>query len=835
MRFASSFEALNNSASDWEFDFIYTWEWATARTNAQPTAATISGVQTTFRRFHPGLDAVRFGIPFALPGAKPLEENRVQKLWAAPDGYFGNGGVKDQLNAVVSDICPIIEGTDPGCAGRTISLWTERLGVADYENSVNCVIPLRSASPSFKLVFTTLEVERDWDHVRLYDGPSVHSPMIATVSGKSSQGPYRIVENDLHPSYRPKDPFVSSTDHVLLEWHADGDTGGVGFTICQEGLPDPYRDVAVSQPALGVSNGLPLDNSTLVTIDIIDGGRVVFGGSAEYVGWVRGSPSLEEVHAKDEQESSPTGALLGSLNFALGGWLELGDEVVQVVSFGSWTLDAMARTSSAHIRALTGQQSILFFGFIEEGAATSVDGWSGMLQSLEDLEDGWHQLTVSADRGGKDIQLSHCPVSVYPGTQILCADSAMGPEDQLSGAVVRSSLTEAGQAVVYSFDATEGAAYTITVTSTDSSGGTSHPYLSLYDSSHSSIDVEEFPAFVVVAGPCIVTEAGQCVGQPDGYGARDTCEISVTAPSTLGPSPIFDTETGYDILAIDGAEFSGDSDDVLASLEGVPLTPQSTISFEADRDTQGDGWEICVAHDSVRSKHGSPAVSRTMWIASATGRFFVAVRGHTPHATGGFALSVHTADVELRRYYIDGSLVGVSTLTSIACNGLPCPLEVESIGNRALSSDGNGWPMPLSALRFLDGVHLPLQVSSTEDASDSEAVRIRQGPSSIEMTWMHLHAENETEEVTVEISSSEAPLEVSSTYILSCGGGPTVCSSSWMQHVLWSTAARGLSDGYPAGFNHDIDGTNATERVLRVHYGDSDPCYDLWCAITLAY
>jgi hypothetical protein len=71
--------------------------------------------------------------------------------------------------------------------------------------------------------------------------------------------------------------------------------------------------------------------------------------------------------------------------------------------------------------------------------------------------------------------------------------------------------------------------------------------------------------------------------------------------------------------------------------------------------------------------------------------------------------------------------------------------------------------MPLSALRFLDGVHLPLQVSSTEDASDSEAVRIRQGPSSIEMTWMHLHAENETEEVTVEISSSEAPLEVSST------------------------------------------------------------------------
>ena len=170
------------------------------------------------------------------------------------------------------------------------------------------------------------------------------------------------------------------------------------------------------------------------------------------------------------------------------------------------------------------------------------------------------------------------------------------------------------------------------------------------------------------------------------------------------------------------------------------MSGSTTISFEADRDTQGDGWEICVAHDSVRSKHGGPAVSRTMWIASATGRFFVAVRGHTPHATGGFPLSVHTADVELRRYYIDGSLVGVSTLTSIACNGLPCPLEVESIGNRALSSDGNGWPMPLSALRFLDGVHLPLQVSSTEDASDSEAVRIRQGPSSIEMTWMHLIA-----------------------------------------------------------------------------------------------
>jgi hypothetical protein len=96
------------------------------------------------------------------------------------------------------------------------------------------------------------------------------------------------------------------------------------------------------------------------------------------------------------------------------------------------------------------------------------------------------------------------------------------------------------------------------------------------------------PAFAVSSGPCTVQNNGQCVGRPSGYGQNERCTITVLAPVTLGSCPVFDTESGYDRVTIDGTDYDGTH-----CPQGVSVASGSSIIWDSDGSVVGSGWEIC--------------------------------------------------------------------------------------------------------------------------------------------------------------------------------------------------------------------------------------------------
>ena len=100
--------------------------------------------------------------------------------------------------------------------------------------------------------------------------------------------------------------------------------------------------------------------------------------------------------------------------------------------------------------------------------------------------------------------------------------------------------------------------------------------------------MQESGQFVVTAGPCALSQGGSCVGRADGYSHSETCWITSIAPATITGCPVFNTERGYDFLAIDGTNYDGDR-----CPRGFGLSAGSTISWESDGSVAGDGWEIC--------------------------------------------------------------------------------------------------------------------------------------------------------------------------------------------------------------------------------------------------
>ena len=95
--------------------------------------------------------------------------------------------------------------------------------------------------------------------------------------------------------------------------------------------------------------------------------------------------------------------------------------------------------------------------------------------------------------------------------------------------------------------------------------------------------------FFVNSGPCTVLQGGQCVGRPDGYSNNEVCSITTSSSQVLGPCPIFRTESGYDHLTIQGAEYDGTN-----CPQGIQLDASSMIEWYSDGSVGGDGWEICV-------------------------------------------------------------------------------------------------------------------------------------------------------------------------------------------------------------------------------------------------
>eukprot|EP01045_Picozoa_sp_COSAG04_P004849 COSAG04_NODE_216_length_19953_cov_85.343558_20_plen_237_part_00 len=136
----------------------------------------------------------------------------------------------------------------------------------------------------------------------------------------------------------------------------------------------------------------------------------------------------------------------------------------------------------------------------------------------------------------------------------------------------------------------------------------------------------ECPAiFLVVSGPCAVSEGGRCVGRAEGYGPNEDCAINVVGGTgVLGPCPVFDTG-GRDLVTLPDSDTSGNWHDARHfgsdCPEGAALAAGDAIAWTSDGGNQGNrggrrdngcaaegtcglpysqegfggGWELCFA------------------------------------------------------------------------------------------------------------------------------------------------------------------------------------------------------------------------------------------------
>jgi len=101
---------------------------------------------------------------------------------------------------------------------------------------------------------------------------------------------------------------------------------------------------------------------------------------------------------------------------------------------------------------------------------------------------------------------------------------------------------------------------------------------------------------LVISGSeyCTVNATSSCVTDgPEDYGNREDCTISVLAGGRL-VSDGFNTEYRYDVLTIDGTDYSGNDVDV-----NVRVDPGATIKWTSDGSDVQSGWKICFVESGV--------------------------------------------------------------------------------------------------------------------------------------------------------------------------------------------------------------------------------------------
>eukprot|EP01046_Picozoa_sp_COSAG06_P020093 COSAG06_NODE_1457_length_9417_cov_58.780425_4_plen_316_part_00 len=113
------------------------------------------------------------------------------------------------------------------------------------------------------------------------------------------------------------------------------------------------------------------------------------------------------------------------------------------------------------------------------------------------------------------------------------------------------------------------------------------------------------PTFVVLSGPCAVSEGGRCVGRPGGYLPSEACEIAVGGGGgVLGACGVFDTFRGDYVTLPDGSSHGGSD-----CPAGAVLAAGGSVGWASDGSNQGNngnglpysgnvlggGWQICFA------------------------------------------------------------------------------------------------------------------------------------------------------------------------------------------------------------------------------------------------
>jgi len=97
--------------------------------------------------------------------------------------------------------------------------------------------------------------------------------------------------------------------------------------------------------------------------------------------------------------------------------------------------------------------------------------------------------------------------------------------------------------------------------------------------------------FFVACGLC-TTDANGCVASPHypgNYSNREACYIDVVGDVEAIDVVDFDTEAGFDMLMVNGRNFSG--------ADGpVGLKPTDQLTWSPDADKNGRGWKLCPGH-----------------------------------------------------------------------------------------------------------------------------------------------------------------------------------------------------------------------------------------------
>lgn len=129
------------------------------------------------------------------------------------------------------------------------------------------------------------------------------------------------------------------------------------------------------------------------------------------------------------------------------------------------------------------------------------------------------------------------------------------------------------------------------------------------------------PTFAIASGDgCLLTNGGTCVasdGYPDGedYGNEQACEVVVNGGDDAYylVTRDFDTESVFDVLTIDGEEYSGYSDSGYWDKNPPPPTltyaagaPGPAITWRSDESQGGRGWELCITAAAPPSPPSMP-------------------------------------------------------------------------------------------------------------------------------------------------------------------------------------------------------------------------------------
>ena len=164
--------------------------------------------------------------------------------------------------------------------------------------------------------------------------------------------------------------------------------------------------ILAADPFSALNRRQSADSQLLVEVDVDDQSHILFGGSALYVGWARGTPT---------KVSGPS-SFVNALQFSGHEFLQLGDAGVDIE--GNWTLDCWVFTDAAllagkgegvlaesldkvaHVSMMSQQG-----GRTEVGSETVAGMWRSSGVDMAAGAEGWVRLSVSARRtvGEADI------------------------------------------------------------------------------------------------------------------------------------------------------------------------------------------------------------------------------------------------------------------------------------------------------------------------------------------------------------------------------------------------------------------------------------------------